>query len=691
MLSLFGGMAMVPIAGVILALAWGQELIDPPSSGNPPEAPLRTVSLLPEARPVPIPAPAPGDDQPAAVPEAPEPDGNPGDPGEDRSMLIRVVGPGGEPMAGVDVQRSVWTTVPVEDRNKHFTTDDRGEARIDVPHGLRILRLWVRAEGHVSLYTGWEEPENPEKTVPEEFSFQLAKGTVVGGVVRNEDGEPIEGATVDVKYESGGERSGRVRPSDWLTEDAGAPITDAEGRWTIDNVPAGDDVEVRVKLRHPDYIDDSYWGWLQEEQSVTMAALRDRSATIIMHRGVSTSGTVTDPDGKPVAGAVVVWGDDPYFEIDSQEVRTDEAGAYRLASLPPGPLTVTVMAPGWKPELREIELEPGMNPVDFRLEPGKVLRIGFVDPSGKPIPGVYVGIADWRGGKSLYNEDHPNVLDTKIPRLADEDGLFEWSWAPDDAVTYRFGKQGFAGKDEVELVADGTEQTVTLSPELRISGTVTDATTGRLIDRVTAMPVIEFRPGFLHVNRRGVTTFAGGRYAIDFDRPDIAHRVRIEAEGYRSAMSDAFRVGDPDPTFDFRLEPTPPASGRVVAREGTPVEGARVFLVSESQGLDYSDLEIHEDYATRQSDTVPAVTDARGEFAFPAQFETSTVLVIHDRGYAEASFGPDEQPGDSVLQDWVRIDGRLLQKGNRSPRPGSPSRRSARPSPGPLDSRGDSR
>ena len=72
------------------------------------------------------------------------------------------------------------------------------------------------------------------------------------------------------------------------------------------------------------------------------------------------------------------------------------------------------------PALRKVEIKQGMAPFDFRLQPGKELRIRFVDSAGKPIPGVYVMIDKWRGGKSLYNHRHPNVLNTQIPVQADE-------------------------------------------------------------------------------------------------------------------------------------------------------------------------------------------------------------------------------------------------------------------------------
>src|SRR5262249_42280884 len=162
-----------------------------------------------------------------------------------------------------------------------------------------------------------------------------------------------------------------------------------------------------------------------------------------------------------------------------------------------------------------------------------------------------------------YNHRHPNVLNTQIPEQSNEAGLYEWTWAPDDAVTYTFWKEGYANRD-AELVADGKPQTITLQSILRITGKVTDAATGRPIDRFTAIPVHEFSPGALHVERRHYQVFTGGAYTIEGNpnQSDATYRVRIEAEGYRSAMSDAFRPGAFKTTFDFRLERAPAVRGR---------------------------------------------------------------------------------------------------------------------------------
>ena len=120
--------------------------------------------------------------------------------------------------------------------------------------------------------------------------------------------------------------------------------------------------------------------------------------------------------------------------------------------------------------------------------------------SGQSIPGVNVHVAKWRGNKALYNHRHPNVLNTQIPYQSNEAGSYQWTWAPDDAVTYTFWKEGYQSRD-ASLVADGKEQTITLEAILRLTGKVTDAATGRPIEKVTAIPVADNPYGALRVER----------------------------------------------------------------------------------------------------------------------------------------------------------------------------------------------
>ncbi|WP_165223809.1 M56 family metallopeptidase [Aquisphaera insulae] len=387
---------------------------------------------------------------------------------EGRSMLVHVIGPDGKSMAGVKIHVSVWTRPMVPRRNFDYVSDGEGNVRVERPPGLYIFRLWARADHHVPLFAHWEEAENPERTLPEEFTFHMARGTTIGGIIRDPDGKPIPGVTIEVVLSRGGKVEGRTSPNRWLAEGPTAVRTDAEGRWSLDNVPPGLDLDLRLKLAHPDYVSDANWGDSQQAQGVDLMPLRRRTAILTMRPGLVVTGIVTDPSGKPVARAVVVRGDNPYFEPGSQEILTDEAGRYTLPPLPAGKVNVTVIAEGWSPARRSVEIKSGMPPADFRLEPGKELRLRFVDGAGKAVPGVYVGIGTWRGGESLYNHKHPDVLDTKIPIQANDEGRFQWSWAPADAVNYRFGKEGFEGVEKAVLTADGREHTVILRQNARV-------------------------------------------------------------------------------------------------------------------------------------------------------------------------------------------------------------------------------
>jgi hypothetical protein len=169
-------------------------------------------------------------------------------------------------------------------------TDANGQVAVLVPDPPRLFRIWTQKEGYVPLFAQWwPEHQADGHKIPNEFTFPLPTGSEIGGVVKNDDGDPIEGAIVEVMLANRIDEMGRRPvPSMWLAEVPGPGknpcVTDADGRWSLNNVPDGDDVHVRVKLTHPNYISETQWGGLQDEQSITMKSFRDHSATIVMHR-----------------------------------------------------------------------------------------------------------------------------------------------------------------------------------------------------------------------------------------------------------------------------------------------------------------------------------------------------------------------------------------------------------------------
>jgi len=389
-----------------------------------------------------------------------------------RKMLIKTVDEQESPVPGVRIFVNIWPDGPYKDSKRNYTADEQGRVSVLVPSPPRLFRIWTQKEGYVPLFAQWWPEHQPDGSqIPEEFTFSLPRGTEIGGAIVDDDGAPIEGAVVEVALGNRVDEMGRRPvPSMWLSEVPGpgnnSRITDMSGRWSLDNVPAGEEIFVRVKVTHPDYISDTRWGGLQEEQAITMTAFRDKSATIAMHRGVVLTGRVTGAEGQPIPNAVVVWGDDPYFEEGTQEVRTDQGGAYRLQPLSPGKVNVTVVAEGWSPASKTVDVIGSAISEDFQLEKGNRLRIHFVDENENAVPNVSVSIQSWRGSKALYNHRHPNVLNTQIPTKSDDKGIFTWEWGPHDDVDYAFYKDDYRPLDQT-LAADGDVHTVKMLKEAR--------------------------------------------------------------------------------------------------------------------------------------------------------------------------------------------------------------------------------
>jgi beta-lactamase regulating signal transducer with metallopeptidase domain/thiol-disulfide isomerase/thioredoxin len=577
------------------------------------------------------------------------------------SMQINVVDVAGEPIPDAHLLVSVWTDEPFKP-TRDYTCDSQGKATIELPKTLTILRLWAFKSGYSGLFVNMDAQQQQPKelVIPDTFAFRLPQGTIMGGIVKNENGQPIEGVRVMARYDSGG-----IKLDDPFHHTLdGTAVTDTEGRWKLDTVPPGDDVEVRLELSHGDYISDQPWFKLQKANKITRQVLRGQTAAIVLQRGISVTGKVTDPAGKPIENAVVIWGEQPYWQQGSQEVLTNPEGVYRFPPLPAGPMRVTVAAEGWRPDSKEIELAPQNPPTDFSLQPGKHLRIRFVDRSGAPIPDVYVSIQRWRGAESLYNEKHPNVVDVKIPRSANSDGVFEWSWAPDDAVTYRFGKAGFA-ETRTSITASENEYVQTMNPLLRVTGSVQDAVTGKPIDKFTAVPIIYFRPDFPFLDRQHAVRKKGSQLSIDFDRTDIEHGVQVEAPGYVTFRTpDQYRIGDVVSDLAIRLEPIARYTGRVVNHAGSPVVDARVYVATGFQHLDLNDLK---DRSGEFTSNYHVNTTEDGLFEIVPQIERYALVVVAPDGYAEVQLDASQKPGEIRIEPWASVSGKLVQSGKAIP------------------------
>lgn len=198
-----------------------------------------------------------------------------------RTLKINVVGPDDKPVAGVKIRDGIWYKNMTAKVNREHDCDANGQTVIDFPNSFDILRLFTSCDGYVPLFTHWEQlDENP----PDTYTIKLTKGTLIGGFVKNEEGQPIAGAKVEVMLVlNPGEDLKRTCFTHWLATEDDARITDTKGCWTLDNVPGGD-VKLLLKISHPEYIGDVDWGGLQKQQKITLKDLRQQNSAIILQR-----------------------------------------------------------------------------------------------------------------------------------------------------------------------------------------------------------------------------------------------------------------------------------------------------------------------------------------------------------------------------------------------------------------------
>ncbi|MEN6335846.1 MAG: carboxypeptidase-like regulatory domain-containing protein [Phycisphaerales bacterium] len=234
-------------------------------------------------------------------------------------------------------------------------------------------------EGLVPLIAGWRARGTPLQ-VPAEYTLAMEPGTIIGGVVRDEEGKTIEGATVSLLVPSDG--SSQVeRVSIWDHPEK----TDAEGRWRCDIMPARLN-EVVFRLSHPDYISDEMFG---KTPAPPIESLRSQTGVMVMKRGVTVAGRVVDMDGKPIEGATVAQGSDR-FGSHYPDTTTDKDGRFEFKNVRPEQMVLTVQARGFAPELEQPLPQKGMAPIEFKLERGHTLRGRIVDKAGNPVAGAFV-------------------------------------------------------------------------------------------------------------------------------------------------------------------------------------------------------------------------------------------------------------------------------------------------------------
>lgn len=249
-----------------------------------------------------------------------------------------------------------------EPQIRRQTTAANGIARLpDLPEGT--LWLQISRDGFAPSL------EKLELALGEwrEVGVRLPPGGTLAGRVLDETGQPVPDAEVGVWQESSTSSEGY--PPESLEERTRQTRTDARGRFGLRDLVAG---EAEVWVRHPSFLP-------LRTRSTVLAGQRVEAGPLVLRRGATVTGTVTDPDGRPLAGVRLTGGSSP--------VTTGADGSFTLTGLEPGVLRAE--ADGYLTELRSLCRFDA--PLSLTLWPRGSRRIP--GPDGKPVESAGVHVA----------------------------------------------------------------------------------------------------------------------------------------------------------------------------------------------------------------------------------------------------------------------------------------------------------
>jgi hypothetical protein len=288
-----------------------------------------------------------------------------------------------------------------------------------------------------------------------------------------------------------------------------------------------------------------------------------------------------------------------------------------------------------------------MGPVDFRMKAGGTVRIRVLNEQGNPVPNARIFFQRWRGRLQYCEFDHVN-------NYTDNNGAWVWNEAPCDEFHADICPPDGMQLSAQRLIAREQEYVFRLSAPLVVSGKVVDAETKQPIKAFRVVPGFRSSQSPVYWDGRGSFTASDGQYRIRHRHGYSAHLVRIEADGYRSAVSRDIASNEGTVAIDFELKTGKNIVAKVVTPRNAPAAGANVVLAGAGSHIWMFDGTISDGpaYCTR------AIADETGVFYFPPQDTNFKLVISHPSGYAEFNSSPEWDLTRIIhLEPWAKVEG----------------------------------
>ncbi len=573
------------------------------------------------------------------------------DKAKQREFRLQINGPDAKPLSNVQCEIRGISKITAADVlvGRHekdarygiqLVTNENGQLHFRRPANLDYLNVFVEAPGYGPYLAEWRTADGSHG-IPDTFTMELESAWTATGQVVDESGKPVAGANVSPSVQF------RKRPGDERKMGVGTDLTtDADGFWRYEMVPSSKDY-VHVSIDYPNYAPSRLILKRAEYEAKPVIAPK----TIALTKGLSVTGTVTEENGNPIEGALVRT----KYLNEIREATTDKDGKYTLTGCEPKLSRIVCSAAGKARELQEVLIDPAMAPVNFTMVPGRHVRIRVLDENGKGVARSRIYFQSWRGHIDYFEFNGVN-------QYTDDQGVWEWNEAPVDEFEADICREGGMQMQSQPIIAREEEYVFRPPRLLVVSGKVTDKETGELIKNFRCVPGGRNEPHQKPENWRLDETYKAtdGTYTIQRGNDIDAHMVRIEADGYKVAVSRDIESNEGNVELNFELIRAADIVITFQTPDGQPAADAEIAL-----GIRDDQIHIRNGQFTRSTYAARLKADGSGVLRMPFRDPPFEVYVLHPSGYAQILTQNNAIPERVTLNAWASVEG-VLHSGNKS-------------------------
>ena len=405
----------------------------------------------------------------------------------------------------------------------------------------------------------------------------------ISGIVRDDAGTPLPGTKVTVHRLQGG--SG-IASASLVAEKSVAN----DGSFRFDDLIAG-----RYRFQ------GTLTGYQSHRAEVTLIdGVSAPEVVLVLTSGMTISGTILGPLGKPVADAQIaafqerVEREAPLQKrlqvlLELQEMQeengivavSDSSGFYQIAGLENLSYRLQTVARGFSPEEKRY-ISAGSTEVDFVLEVGGVLTGTVQDPGGTAIADALIEVYRETGTQDIIEIIQERAMPPLASANSDGSGLFEFDQLGGGS-NYRLVTRasGFQPRQFGNLTVEsgGSERVdVVLEPGAVIQGTVYDPLGSPLENarcKVNPMGARSDGPP-IDLTDSGILTDVDGTFTFD-TLEETDYRLVVSSTNF--ATYQELRIRPSSDSLSIQLSDGAAISGSVLdAETSAPIIGAIVTV-----------------------------------------------------------------------------------------------------------------